>query len=793
MPSQQLPRVRALGIAFACAAIAVPSRLEAQCPDGTPPPCEVRARQAVARAAAPTSAAERGRRFLVLPFRNIARTAEHDWLVEGSPSLLADALGQWEDLYVVPPERLFPALRRHGLQPGAVMDETRVRRVAEETRGWTAVTGELLSTGTRLRISIRAYDVTSGRVVTRAAEDVGAGDDVRDAYLSLSRQLLRSAGLEAAPNAAVATTSSLEAYQAYLRGQAHYNRAEFAQARTAFEEAVRIDTAYARAWMKLAEASMTTIESFVNPQSDAYRFAARATALSQRLQPRDRDLVQSLSDMLAGQLGSARERLLRLVQEDSNHVEALERLSGLEQFDPVIVERSGAERPRGSLNESVRLAKRVIELDPGRQSEYMTLISSYALAAGTNYGRVAGIRGERPSVVATFQAMNTADRVWVALLRDSIVLVPAESLAALPADSVTSWRNQARLVAAAWSDRWLAAAPRQGLAYRSASEIAALGGDFGRALALLARAESLGVEYEMLANFTTRRLEYLIRGGRLREALALADSLVAGPRLRGQAFVATIDPQQEAAWIFNLYLRSGRLREAEEIATRLRDVSVAVAGLQPAQAQAGVICFYACLGDATNHLLPNIPDTTRVAAVDSLLAYADRLPRDGMLAQTLTSIVASPARNSPATARERAPGLMARAAELAQAGRSDLAVSIGIGASWNDSSAATQLVIHEGFRAASAADPTSSELRYQVGRFAAVTGSHLEEAEQALTAYLAAPPPAGAPSHAAAAWRLGQVYERMNRADRARESYERSLQLDSSFTAARQALDRLPR
>src|SRR2546427_8228959 len=109
----------------------------AQCPDGTPPPCT----RGVARPAAtslPPAERERARTFLVLPFRNLSRRADYQWLVEGSPTMLADVLGQWTELTVVPDERLYPALRRHELQPGNVMDLARLRRVAAETGGGAA-------------------------------------------------------------------------------------------------------------------------------------------------------------------------------------------------------------------------------------------------------------------------------------------------------------------------------------------------------------------------------------------------------------------------------------------------------------------------------------------------------------------------------------------------------------------------------------------------------------------------------------------------------------------------------
>src|SRR5438094_7314019 len=121
----------------------------AQCPDGTAPPCRGGPR-AAATTTPPPAERDRARTFLVLPFRNLSRSADYQWLVEASPTMLADALGQWTEVTVVPDERLYPALRRHELHPGDVMDLASLRRVAAETGGWRAVTGEIIGPGERL-------------------------------------------------------------------------------------------------------------------------------------------------------------------------------------------------------------------------------------------------------------------------------------------------------------------------------------------------------------------------------------------------------------------------------------------------------------------------------------------------------------------------------------------------------------------------------------------------------------------------------------------------------------------
>src|SRR5256884_1830111 len=149
-----------------------------QCPDGPAPPCS-RGAPGAAATSPPPAERDRARTFLILRFRNLSRIAAYQWLVEASPTMLADALGQWTELTVVPDERLYPALRRHELHPGDVMDLASLRRVAAETGGWTAVTGEIIVTGERLQVSARAYDVVTRRQVARTTLEGRARDDGR--------------------------------------------------------------------------------------------------------------------------------------------------------------------------------------------------------------------------------------------------------------------------------------------------------------------------------------------------------------------------------------------------------------------------------------------------------------------------------------------------------------------------------------------------------------------------------------------------------------------------------------
>jgi TolB-like protein len=594
-----------------------------QCPDGTPPPCG----QAFAPArAAPPPAAERGRRFLVLPFRNLSRAPQQEWLVEGSTTMLAEALGRWQEIRVVPDERLYPALRRAGLVPGSVVDLSRVRRIAEETDGWTAVTGEVLATGGRLRVTARAFDVVTNRELVRSsAQEVPADGDVRVAFDRIAASLLPAAGLQAAPADVAPPTHSLDAYRAYLRGVGYLHRSRYRQARDAFLESVRLDSGFASAYRLLAQTTL-----FMNPfallasQNPAQRYAARAAELAAQLPASQRNVALAVNAMFEGQITAARSVLEQEVAADSSNVSAVGLLSLLEWGDPILVRTAGGERPRGSLNRSNRLTKRVLALNPEDHAAYLPLTLSHAYAGGDLPGFVLGVRSEG----ASFRDLliGGAPRVFVTVYRaDTIALVPAESLSVLvPPDSLAAARRQSLAVARAWSDRWLSVGADEGEAHLMASRVAHRQGELARALAELDTAQAMGVESGLSAP-AFARVTILAKLGHRDAARAQADSLLAAGGFDSVPPLPTEWTEAEA-WAFNLWLLRGDLARPEALLDRLA-ASLRSWGIMKDSALASAFALPLVAGAAVRPFwLLELPPSLRAEALDSAWARRESAP-----------------------------------------------------------------------------------------------------------------------------------------------------------------------
>jgi TolB-like protein len=630
------------------ACIAVPARpASAQCPDGTPPPC-----QAVSRAArpAPPAAGERARHFLVLPFRNLSQSPALQWLVEGSPTLLADALGRWQEITVVPDDRLFPTLRRNGLTPGSVVEPARARRLAEQTSGWTVVSGEVLETGGRVRVSARATDAVSGRVLVRAAAEAGAGEDVRSAYERVGADLLRASGLPGeTPDLAAATTRSLDAYRFYVEGLGHYRRAEYRRASAAFLEAVHIDSTFAQAYARLVGTEM-----FLSPElvfvkgSPAYRYAERAAALAPRLAPESRERVRAVYAFFQGQLGASRAILEGLIARDSGDVDALEALADLEYLDMMLVGAPGHERPRGSLNAAARISKKVLDLDPTRRNRYLVLVQVYDMAGGDLPGIVLGFHREGTSLEAMMSAQ--VPRVFVPVLRDSFELAPAESTGIWPADSVRRWQQNARDAARAWVNRWLLASPWDAEAHRSLARIEELDGHIPEALAALASADSLGLETRWEA-VPARRMVLLAKLGRVTEARRLTDSLLRAGYFESATPLPSLK-LEGPVWAFQLCLLGGDLAGAEALLRVQRSGLGAILGADSALALVFAGGILSGAGFRPYYLV-EVAAALRLEALDSALAGLTRAAPSGLLARVMPQLLRLSAQSADAATRTR--------------------------------------------------------------------------------------------------------------------------------------------
>jgi len=187
----------------------------------------------------------------VLHFQSHGATDEIRWLSSGLPSMLLTGLAQTPGLDVISSQRIEEVLRKIGRSDLEALDRGIAAEVARRSGAGAVVVGSIFQVGDEIRIDVQVEDVGSGRVL--AAQSVRGSDvfPLVDELTERIRDSLRLDGSPALPGIAAVTTSSLEAWRHYHEGLVAVRNVRAADARDAFETALRIDPGFAMAAFEL--------------------------------------------------------------------------------------------------------------------------------------------------------------------------------------------------------------------------------------------------------------------------------------------------------------------------------------------------------------------------------------------------------------------------------------------------------------------------------------------------------------------------------------------------------------
>jgi TolB-like protein len=482
---------------------------------------------------------------MLLPFRNVTKKAEQEWLVVGSPLMIGQILGQLRDIDVVPDEGLSAARRKIGIESEASPDAAQLRKLADETGGWTAVTGNVFATGDRLRITAQAMDVPTSRVLVRAETDIALDADPREAFDKLSIGLLEPAGVPpTTATLATVTTASLDAFRSYVRGLELYQRSRFRDALAEFTRAVTVDSTFSLAWAAIAATSLSTggVQALLNPMSLAYRASERAAQLSNRLPPREARFIRAIQALFHGELRRARRELDSVLAANPANLDAAFWVAASQLLAPPVDTAARPPRLDSNLNRAVALARMMLERDPRRRTAYVVPLMVYGLGAGVMWGDVYGYVREYGSFGATL--MMPPDLRAVPVLRgDSIALVLRSAFDSLPAGEQQILRRRNADEAWEWAQRWLIAGPEDPDAHLWAARIATLREDHERALVEFRTADSLGIQ-STLENRLGWKVALLLLARHNQEAADLADSTLAAGSLTNAPFIRLFDARR---------------------------------------------------------------------------------------------------------------------------------------------------------------------------------------------------------------------------------------------------------
>ena len=226
------------------------------------------------------------RTVAVQGFKNQTGDAGLDYLREAIPNLLITSLEQTKHLRVTSWERLKDLLRQAGRDPAAAFDEEACFEVCRKEGIEALVVGSYVRAGETFVTDVKVLDAATRESLRSAsAKGMGVASILKSQIDEISRQVGRGIGkpllkLEAPVRPIIdLTTSSMEAYNYFLRGREDYEKFYFADAQKFLEKAIALDSKFAIAYLILSEAA-NQLGDFNRREEtlrNAYRYSAAAS------------------------------------------------------------------------------------------------------------------------------------------------------------------------------------------------------------------------------------------------------------------------------------------------------------------------------------------------------------------------------------------------------------------------------------------------------------------------------------------------------------------------------------
>ena len=185
---------------------------------------------------------------VVLPFANMGGDSQQGPIVDGITMDLVTGLGKLSGLFVIGSNTTF----------GYKGKDVTIAKAAEETGVRHVLTGSMQISGDQVRINAELIDAIEGDVDWSDRFD-GSLADLFALQDKVTQSVVRALEVKLLPGEQLAQaekeTAVPAAYEALLRGLEHYRRTtaeDYAKAVPYFEEAIRLDPSYARAYAALA-------------------------------------------------------------------------------------------------------------------------------------------------------------------------------------------------------------------------------------------------------------------------------------------------------------------------------------------------------------------------------------------------------------------------------------------------------------------------------------------------------------------------------------------------------------
>ena len=229
----------------------------------------------------------------ILPFHNASGDDTLNWLGPSLGDMVSTDVGQSAHLRTISPDHLQQILHDLRIEPGAVIDASTLRRIAEFANADIVVSGQFVRLGDQIRIDAVVQDLKRGHSAPLKAEakdqqDISAAvdrlsDSIRQ-NLALSSDFVK----ELRAQSFKPSSSSVEALRDYNEGVQLQRAGNNLEALKRFQSATQKDPQFALAFSRLAETN-----SALGYDSEAEQAAQHALDASQDLPLAAQYLIQA--------------------------------------------------------------------------------------------------------------------------------------------------------------------------------------------------------------------------------------------------------------------------------------------------------------------------------------------------------------------------------------------------------------------------------------------------------------------------------------------------------------------
>ena len=304
--------------------------------------------------------AARRKPIAVMTFKNLTGEESFDYLSEAIPNLLITNLEQSKDLSVMTWERMHDVLKVMGKEEVKSIDEDLGFELCRMDGIEAIVVGSFTKAGDMFATDVKVLDVDSKRLLrTASSKGEGIASILKLQIDELSKDISQGVGISEEKRAATqlpiadVTTTSMDAYNYFLRGRDDYDKFYFEDARRFLEKAIELDSTFAVAYLYLARTYRGLADVGASDKA-----SEKAKALSEKATERERLYIQAATE----ENPEARFTILKQIAHDYPK-EKRTRLELGEYY-----------YSRNLLPEAIREFNEVLELDP----EYGIAINSLA-------------------------------------------------------------------------------------------------------------------------------------------------------------------------------------------------------------------------------------------------------------------------------------------------------------------------------------------------------------------------------------------------------------------------------